>query len=99
MIRSLYLAGTDVFRPDAHARGLDLARWTLATGPEELVTSALPSLFGVLALPRGEADIQHTVKVALLGPGLRIAREWKDNELTPDEVIGIVKGSPVPARQ
>jgi protein SCO1 len=81
-------------RAYALERGLDLSSWTLATGPEELVTEALPSLFNVLALPRAPGDIQHTVKLALLAPGLRIAAEWKENAARPEEILGAVLGSP-----
>lgn len=71
----------------ARARGLDTSDWYLATGPDELVQSALPSLFSVLALPRAPGDIQHSVKVALLAPGLRIAKEWPDNAFSVDDVL------------
>lgn len=71
----------------ARDRGLDTSDWSLATGPAELVQSALPSLFSVLALPRAPGDIQHSVKVALLAPGLRIAKEWPDNAFSVDDVL------------
>lgn len=78
----------------ARARSLDLSSWTLATGPTELLQSGLPSLFNVLALPARDAqvtgDIQHTVKLALLSPGLNIAKEWKDNQFSTEDVLGTI---------
>lgn len=85
-------------RLKAHAleRKLDLSSWILATGPDELVTGALPSLFNVLALPRGPGDVQHSVKVALLAPGLTIAAEWKDNEFDAEDVTSMILGNEPP---
>lgn len=77
-------------RAHALARGADLDGWIFATGPEELVANALPSLVNVLALPRGPADIQHTLKIVLMAPGRVIIREWTDNELSPDQVIDLI---------
>lgn len=74
----------------ARDRDLDTSNWHLATGPHELMESALPSLFSVLALPRAPGDIQHTVKAALLAPGLRIAKEWPDNAFSAADVIAEV---------
>lgn len=81
----------------ARDRDLDTSDWHLATGPEELMQSALPSLFSVLALPRAPGDIQHTVKVALLAPGLRIAKEWPDNAFSVDDVLAEILPRPAPA--
>ncbi|MEM9489347.1 MAG: SCO family protein [Myxococcota bacterium] len=75
----------------AETREFDLDSWTLATGPEELVANALPSLFNVLALPnRGDSTIQHTVKVALLAPGMTLVEEWKDNRFEPADVLAAI---------
>jgi protein SCO1 len=84
-------------RAYAEARGLDLGDWILATGPRELVHSALPSLFNVLALPGASGDIQHTVKVALLGPGLTLVREWTDDELSAPDIVDQIIGAMVAA--
>lgn len=74
-------------RAFASERGLALDSWILATGPAELVSNALPSLFNIIALPRAPGDVQHTVKVALLRPGRIIATEWKDNDFSASDVI------------
>lgn len=71
--------------------GADPRVWTLATGEQELMTQALPSLFNVLALPDPESTVQHTVKVALLGPDLRLVKEWKDNAFTTEEILRLVQ--------
>lgn len=60
--------------------------FTLATAPREVV-DALGSLFNVVAIRRGDGDIAHPVKVALLDDKLAPAREWLDNNFTADEVI------------
>jgi cytochrome oxidase Cu insertion factor (SCO1/SenC/PrrC family) len=44
-------------REYAEARGLDLDTWILVTGPRDLVQNALPSMFNVLALPRGGYEL------------------------------------------
>ncbi len=75
--------------------GADLSLWTLATGEAELVAKELPSLFNVIALKRGEGDISHGVKVALLGPGRVPLQEWPDNEFTAEDVLALIgKKSP-----
>ena len=75
--------------------GADLTRWTLATGDAELVAKELPSLFNVIALKRGDGDISHGVKVALLGPGRVPLQEWPDNEFTAEDVLALIgKKSP-----
>ena len=61
--------------------GADFSTWTLATGDPELMTTGLPSLFNILALP-SDGGFDHTVKLALLRPGLLLEREWKDGEFT-----------------
>jgi cytochrome oxidase Cu insertion factor (SCO1/SenC/PrrC family) len=65
----------------------DFDDWIFATGPEELMETALPNMFGVLAKADDKGEIAHTVKVALLGPGLRPLEEWKNNRFEPEEVI------------
>ncbi len=60
---------------------------TLATGPRQLVSNALPSLVNIIALPRGPADISHTVRVVLLGPGRVPLESWPNNRFTADEVV------------
>lgn len=67
----------------ADAHGAD---WTFATGPQGLMTDGLPSLFGVLALPDPHGELSHTIKIALLAPGLRMHAEWTDNAITPELV-------------
>ena len=80
--------GADLRRADPSADGRPgRATWTFATGPHELVSNALPSLFNILALPDGHGTISHTVKVALLAPDLTLLAQWKDNAFTPDEII------------
>jgi hypothetical protein len=54
------------------------------------MSDALPSLFNVLALPDGRGSIRHTVKLALLRPGLRDLAEWLDNKVDPAEVVDLV---------
>jgi cytochrome oxidase Cu insertion factor (SCO1/SenC/PrrC family) len=70
----------------ALARGADLRSWTFATGEPALVTDALPSLFNVLSVPRG-GEISHSVKVALLAPGLVPVAEWKDGAIVPEQIV------------
>lgn len=85
-------------RLSAFARERGLAPdWTLATGPAELMASGLPSLFNVLALPGEPGQLDHTVKVALLSPGLRIAKEWPDNEFSVEDVIRAILAPAPPA--
>lgn len=79
-----------VLKSFASRYGADFSMWTMATGPTELVQSALPSLFAVLALPGGPGVVNHSVKVALLSPGLRIQAEWPDNEFTAEDIINRV---------
>ena len=74
-------------RAYAEARGLDLRRWTLATGPRALMADKLPSLFNVLALPSEEGGITHTVKVALLRPDRTQVAEWKDDAFQPQAAL------------
>jgi protein SCO1/2 len=74
-----------VLKAYADAAGADPAVWTFATGDADLVTSGLPSLFDVLALP-SDGTIRHNVKVALLKPGLIPATEWTNRAPTADEV-------------
>lgn len=61
--------------------------WTLATGPVGLVDDALPSMMGVLTLPKGDGDVSHTVKIALVRPGWTIAEEWVDGSFSTDAVL------------
>ncbi len=69
------------------------AQWRLATGPVGLVDDALPNLFGVLSLPDGHGGFTHTVKLALLRPGLAIEAEWTENAVRPDQIVDRVLGS------
>jgi len=78
----------------ASGYGADFSLWTMATGHEELVSSAIPSLFNVLALPDGTGSIRHSVKVALLGPGREFLKDWGDNDFEPHEVLSLVTGEP-----
>ena len=69
----------------------DFPDWTFATGPEELMMKALPGMFGVIAKRHGDkGEIAHTVKVALLQPGLRSIKEWADNRFKPQDVVDII---------
>lgn len=79
-----------VLKNYARAYGVDLRNWTFATGPEKLLSDGLPSLFGVLALPRRGGSIGHTVKAALLTPGLVSLKEWEDNRFEPSDVVNAV---------
>ena len=63
--------------------------WTLATGPMELMEETLPAMFGVRARDSGDT-IAHNVRAALLAPGLRKHKEWRDNSFAPEEVIAEV---------
>lgn len=74
----------------ADERDLDTSNWTFATGPAELVSNALPALFNILAIPRGEANISHTVKIALLRPDFTLLREWGDNHVEGAQVVDLV---------
>lgn len=67
--------------------GADLSSWTFATGPHRLMEEALPSLFNVVALPEPGGAIDHTVKVALLEPGLVLLETWKDDTFSPRAVV------------
>jgi protein SCO1/2 len=67
--------------------GADGYQWRLVTGHPELVSNALPSLFNVMAFPDGQGSIGHTVKVALVGPGLKPIAQWLDNAFAPEEVL------------
>ncbi len=80
----------EVFKAYGEARRIDFSTWILATGPTALMEDALPSLFGVLALPNGRGSIAHSVKIALLAPGLESVREWDDNKLEPEDVVRLV---------
>lgn len=82
----------------ANERDMDTSNWVLATGPAELVTNALPALFNILAIPQGEADISHTVKIALLRPDFTLLREWGDNHVESAEVVDLVLSDDPPAR-
>ena len=75
----------------ATAHGAALERWTFATGPEDLMTDGLPSLFNVLAMPSPEVGISHTVKVALLRPDLTLVADWKDDAFSPEAVVAAAK--------
>ncbi len=74
------------------AQGVDTRTFWMATGERELMEDALPSLFGVLALPAGESIIKHTVKIALVAPGLEPVEEWSNNEVTAAEVLDLIAG-------
>ncbi len=75
------------FKAYGNQFGVDFDLWTLATGPDELLNDAIPSLFGVLALPLSNGEITHSVKVGLLKPGLEMVAEWPDNAFLPGEVV------------
>jgi cytochrome oxidase Cu insertion factor (SCO1/SenC/PrrC family) len=68
----------------------DYAAWTFATGPEELMMEVLPAMFDVIARRDDQGELKHTVKVALLGPGLRPLETWQDNRFEPDEVVDLI---------
>ncbi|MEZ4322064.1 MAG: SCO family protein [Myxococcota bacterium] len=50
--------------------------WTLATGDPALLSDGLPALFNLLVLPE-DGTLSHTVKLALLRPGLVLQAEWE----------------------
>jgi protein SCO1/2 len=83
----------EVLKKYGRGHGADFSKCTLATGPPELMNSALPSLFSVMAFPAGPGNIRHTVKIALLKPGLWHLKEWGNNEVEPQEVIDLVLGN------
>jgi protein SCO1/2 len=58
----------------------------LATGSKEVV-DAMASLFNVIALRRGQGEIGHPVKLALLDKNLRPVHEWLDNRFHPREIF------------
>jgi protein SCO1/2 len=68
----------------------DVPDWVFATGPEPLLQTILPGMFGVSAKPDGRGTIEHTVRVALLGPGLRVRRQWANNDFSAAEVVAEV---------
>ena len=68
----------------------DTKNWIMATGPAELVNTELPSLFNVMAVPDQSSVIRHSVKIALLRPGLRDLKEWPDNKVDPQAVIDLI---------
>ena len=74
--------------------GAEAPDWLLATGEEELLTAHLPAMFNVLAAPHASLGISHSVKAALLAPGLRPTREWKDNQILPNEVFAAMVEGP-----
>lgn len=71
-------------------------QFAMATGTKEVV-DALTSLFNVIALRRGDGDIGHPVKLALLDKDLRPVHEWHDNNFDPREIV--TKGTHAPAAQ
>jgi protein SCO1/2 len=79
----------EILRSYGESMRRDVPNWTLATGPEELMQKTLPMMFGVRA---AEADgtIAHDVKAALLRPGLRSEKEWKDNGFEPKEIVELI---------
>jgi cytochrome oxidase Cu insertion factor (SCO1/SenC/PrrC family) len=74
--------------------GVDLSSWTLATGPARLLSEGLPSIFGLLAVPDGQGSIAHSVKAALLEPGLSSIKEWDNNDFEPAAVVELVASAP-----
>ena len=74
----------------SHLLRRDFPAWTFATGPEDLMTEALPRMFGVVARKGAKGEIEHTVKVALLRPGLRSMKEWTNNRFEPRDVVKLV---------
>ncbi|MCB9675626.1 MAG: SCO family protein [Alphaproteobacteria bacterium] len=59
--------------------------WTLATGDPELLEHGLPALFNLLVLPE-DGTLTHTVKLALLKPGLVLDAEW-EGHVGPAEIF------------
>ena len=80
----------DILKGYLRAHGGNKDTWSMATGPEELVATALPSLFNIMALPDGKGSINHSVKVALLSPGRVFLKDWKDNEFAPEDVVQVI---------
>ena len=68
----------------------DLSSWILASGPTGLMDNDLPSIFGVLAVAGRDSQITHTVKVALLAPGLVHIADWEDNQVEPAAIIKLI---------
>ncbi len=68
----------------------ELPDWTFATGEVELLEEALPRIFGVIAKDDPTAGKAHTVRAALLGPGLQPRAEWKDNSFEPQAILDLI---------
>lgn len=69
----------------------DVPDWLFATGETELLEETLPRMFGVIAGDKdADGNIAHSVKVALLRPGLRSVHTWTDNAFEPEEVVALV---------
>ena len=64
---------------------LNSTAFTLATGSDKAV-SDFASLFNTLGIPSGGV-ISHNAKSILLGPGLMLIKEYKENEWSPSEVL------------
>ncbi len=71
---------------------VDFSSWTLASGPHKLLQDEIPAMFGVIALERGDGDISHGVKMALLAPGLKAVDEWDNNNVEPEQIVERVLG-------
>lgn len=74
-----------VLKKFAKDRGLDLTRFTLATG-DPAVLSSMQAEFQILALPDG-TTIAHNMTNTLLTPEMTIARSWAENQWKPDDVL------------
>ena len=68
----------------------ELPDWIFATGPVELLEKTLPGMFGVVAT-RQDDTLAHSVKVALLAPGLRPMHTWTDNAFETDDVLALLE--------
>lgn len=81
----------DVLKSYSELVRRDVPDWLFATGETELLEETLPKMFGVLAGEKdAEGNIAHTVKVALLRPGLRSVHTWTDNAFEPEDVVALV---------
>lgn len=84
----------EVLRAYGERIGVQPERFTLATGPTELVSEALPSLFNVIALPGEAQTLDHTVRIALIDPTGRTAGMWSDSEISSEAVLELIAERP-----
>ena len=82
----------EVLRAYGSSHEADFSTWKMATGPPELVNTDLPSLFGVLAMPVAseEERIRHSIRLAVLKPGLAHLTDWRNNGFEASDVVAAI---------